>query len=128
MKSIVCRVARSDHPAGIGSALSKIEDLLARARGGDAQAVDLLLQSQREPLVAYVELRLESRLTARADAYDIVQEALIEASCRLEDYLIDVPLPFPAWCRKIASDCIIEFRRRNYADKRDANRETPPPP
>jgi len=108
--------------------LSTIEELLDRVRAGDPQAVEELLVSQRGPLVQFVEPRLESRLTARADAVDIVQETLLEVACRLDDYLIDVPMPFPNWCRKIAMDCIIDFRRRNYADKRDVLRETPPPP
>ena len=108
--------------------MDNIEELLNRARKGDRQAVELLLESQRKPLEQFVELRLEPRLTSRVDALDIVQDTLMEANCRIEDYLMDLPMPFPEWLRSIAKDRINDSRRRHYADKRDINRETPIPP
>src|SRR5438132_970296 len=51
-------------------------DLLARAKAGDAAAVDDLLARHREPLRRAVDLRIDPALARRLDASDIVQEVL----------------------------------------------------
>ena len=68
-------------------------------------------------------MRLNERVRSRIDAADIVQEAFLEATRRLEDYLADPPLPFFLWLRHIAGEKLIDAHRRQQAQKRDAGRE-----
>jgi RNA polymerase sigma-70 factor (ECF subfamily) len=73
-----------------------------------------------------VRLRLDPRLAARVDPSDVVQEALAEASRRLDDYLDHPPLPFYPWLRQIALDRMLDLRRRHLrAGKRSVSREEP---
>ena len=56
--------------------------LLCEAARGDQAALRSLLERHRERLRRMVALRLDSRLSARLDASDVVQEALIEAAAK----------------------------------------------
>lgn len=61
---------------------------------------------------------------ARVDASDVVQNALVEASRRLDDYLVDRPLPNFAWQRQILAEGIIDTDRRHGSSrKRSIRRE-----
>ncbi len=62
----------------------------------------------------------------RVDASDVVQDVLLEASRRLQDYLQKPPMPFHLWLRHIAKDHIIDAHRKHHlAKKRGVNREQP---
>ena len=63
------------------------QELLAEARGGDAAAVDRLLDRHREALRRMIDLRMDRVVQRRVDASDIVQDVLVEANRRLNDYL-----------------------------------------
>jgi RNA polymerase sigma-70 factor (ECF subfamily) len=99
------------------------DHLLDQARRGDDGARQQLLARHRGRLRRMVALHLDPRLTAREDASDVVQEALLEADRRLDDYLKSRPLPFYPWLRQIAWDRLIELRRRHRARKRSVARE-----
>jgi DNA-directed RNA polymerase specialized sigma24 family protein len=71
----------------------QIEVLIEQARQGDLAARQRLLERCRARLRRAVAVRLDRRLSARVDASDVVQEALAEASRRLDDYLLSRPLP-----------------------------------
>ncbi|MFO0899246.1 MAG: ECF-type sigma factor [Pirellulales bacterium] len=94
--------------------------LLEQARSGHAPAVDQLLERHRLRLRRMVAVRLEADLKARADASDIVQEALAVAAARIPEYLHEPKLPFYPWLRGIAWDKLIEHRRWH----RDAQRRS----
>ena len=89
------------------------EDLLTRARGGDAAAVEQLLDRHREPVRRMIGLRLDPAIARRVDASDIVQDVLIEANQRLTDYLKSPDMPFHLWLRHLAQDRIIDTHRRH---------------
>src|SRR5215470_17676790 len=89
------------------------EALLARARQGDATAVERLLALHREPLRRVIALRFDPALAGRLDASDVVQDVLLEASRRLQDYLRAPAMPFRLWLRHIAKDHIIDAHRRH---------------
>src|SRR6516225_1700921 len=102
------------------------QELLARARSGDAEAAERLLAGHREPVRHMIGLRLDRAIARRVDASDVVQEVLLEASRRLQDYLRDPVMPFHLWLRHIARDHIIDAHRRHrQAQKRGVDREQP---
>jgi RNA polymerase sigma-70 factor, ECF subfamily len=102
------------------------QELLAQAKKGDANAVDQLLAKHREAVRRMIDLRLDPAIVQRLDASDVVQEVLIEANRRLQDYLKAPTMPFHLWLRHIAKDHIIDAHRRHHqAQKRGVNREQP---
>lgn len=102
------------------------EELLAQANRGEAEAVERLLTAHREPLRRMIGLRLDPALAARVDASDIVQEVLLEAHRRLQEYLKNPVMPFHLWLRHIAKDHIIDAHRRHrQAQRRSLDREQP---
>jgi RNA polymerase sigma-70 factor (ECF subfamily) len=101
-------------------------DLLARAEQGEAAAVERLLTVHREPLRRMIGARLDPALAARVDASDIVQDVLLEAHKRLNDYLRNPAMPFQLWLRHIAKDHVIDAHRRHrQAQRRSMDREQP---
>ncbi len=105
---------------------SRTEELLLAAKGGDLDAVNKLLERHREPVRRMIELRLDHAIIARVDASDIVQDTLVEASRRLQDYIRSPDMPFHLWVRHIAKDRIIDAHRRHRAaERRSVDREQP---
>lgn len=103
---------------------SEVSGLLARAAGGDQAALNELFGRYRERLKRMVRLRLNRRLAGRVDDSDVLQEAYLEASRKLGDYLKDRPLPFFLWLRHLTGQKLIEVHRRHLgAEMRDAGRE-----
>jgi RNA polymerase sigma-70 factor (ECF subfamily) len=109
----------------VKSADAPTEELLARARQGDAAARNQLLERHRARLRAVIALRLPRRLAARIDPSDVVQESLADADGRLADYLARRPLPFYLWLRELALERLIDLQRRHTAQKRNVCREVP---
>src|SRR5215211_3938791 len=67
---------------------------------------------------------LDRALAARVDASDIVQDVLLEAHRRLQDYLRKPAMPFHLWLRHIAKDHIIDaHRHERLAQRRSVDRE-----
>jgi RNA polymerase sigma-70 factor (ECF subfamily) len=104
------------------------EELLARARArdGDAAARQQLLVRHWDRLCRMVAVRLDRRLAARVDPSDVAQEALLEASQKLSDYLRQRPLPFYPWLRRLAWEHLVKTHQRHLAArKHSAGREGP---
>jgi RNA polymerase sigma-70 factor (ECF subfamily) len=102
------------------------EALLAGAKGGDAGAVNELLEQHRDAVRRMIDLRMDQVLKRRVDASDIVQEVLIEANRRLRDYLANPVMPFHLWLRQMAKDRLIDAHRRHrQAGRRSMDREQP---
>jgi RNA polymerase sigma-70 factor, ECF subfamily len=99
------------------------DELLRNATGG-GPALQLLLERHRSRLKRMVAVRLDCRLASLVDPSDIVQEALADASHKLDHFLRDRPLPFYPWLRRLAWERIIQLHRRHLrAQKRDVTRE-----
>jgi len=98
------------------------ETLLRQAAAGDRQAKDLLLERHRDRLRRMVAVRMDQRLKKRADPSDIVQEALVLADRRLDEYLQTQPIPFYPWLRQLAWDQLITFHRRHLDARRRSRR------
>src|SRR5207249_943705 len=102
------------------------QELLDQARRGEKKAVEALLARHRESVRRMIDLRLDPAIIQRLDASDVVQEVLLEASRRLQDYLKKPAMPFHLWLRHIAKDHIIDAHRKHHqAKKRGVDREQP---
>jgi RNA polymerase sigma-70 factor, ECF subfamily len=99
------------------------EELLQKA-GTRGTELQILLERHRERLRRMIAVRLDSRLASLVDPSDVVQEALTDASNKLDGYLRDRPLPFYPWLRRLATERIIQFHRRHLGtQKRNVTRE-----
>ena len=66
---------------------------------------------------------MDTRLSGRVDAADVLQEAFLEACKRLPRYLEDPSVAVFVWLRGVALDTLIHVHRRHLAQMRDAGRE-----
>src|SRR5277367_1592463 len=99
-------------------------DLVARASAGDREALSALLVRHRDRLRRMVEMRLDTRLQARLDASDVVQEAYVEVAERLDEYLRDPKLPLFLWLRLVVGERLMKLHRHHLGTQmRDAGRE-----
>jgi RNA polymerase sigma-70 factor, ECF subfamily len=104
--------------------LPPVDELLERVRQGAPAAVDDLFAEHRGRLKKMVSLRIDPRVSARIDPSDVVQESMAEAASRLDQYLIDEPIPFYPWLRQIAWEKLIQLHRRHLgSQKRSTARE-----
>ena len=103
---------------------SETVELLRRAEEGDREGLDRLLSRNRERLRRMVMLRMAQGLKGRIDASDVIQEAFMEASRRLPEYLRDRSMPFFLWLRLLTSQNLIALHRFHLGTKaRDPRRE-----
>jgi RNA polymerase sigma-70 factor (ECF subfamily) len=102
------------------------EELIRRSAAGDDAARQDLLALHGERLRRMIAVRLDRRLRARLDPSDVVQEVLLEAQGRLNDYLRDPPLPFYPWLRQIAWQRLLKLHQHHHAHKRRVTHEGPP--
>lgn len=100
------------------------DELLRRAHAGDTSAEGRLLRRHRDRLRRMVAVRIDPRLAARVDPSDVVQEALVEATRKLPNYLRDRPLPFYPWLRQIAWERLVHLHAQHVGtQKRSVTRE-----
>jgi RNA polymerase sigma-70 factor (ECF subfamily) len=103
---------------------NETDQLLQRAAQGDRQGWGALLERHRKRLRRMVALRLDPRLQGRIDASDVIQEAYLEASARLPEYLRQPAVPFFLWLRFLTGQKLAELHRHHLAAQmRDAGRE-----
>ena len=99
-------------------------NLVSRAVQGDAESLSQLMERYRARLNRMVSLRIDRRLKGRVDASDVVQEALMDAARRLEDYAADPPMGFYVWLRWITGERLQNAHRHHLGtQKRDAGQE-----
>jgi RNA polymerase sigma-70 factor, ECF subfamily len=99
-------------------------ELIARVRAGDGAALNAMFERHRDRLRRMVEIRLDSRLKARLDASDVVQEAYLEVAARLDEYVRDPKLPPFLWLRLVVGERLMKLHRHHLgAQMRDAGRE-----
>jgi RNA polymerase sigma-70 factor (ECF subfamily) len=100
------------------------QELLADAGRGKPEAVNQLLERHRAALRKLIHLRLDRKIARRVDASDVVQDVLLEANDRLQEYLADPRMPFHLWLRHLAKDRMIDMHRRHRgAQRRNLDRE-----
>lgn len=102
----------------------RTQQLLQGVANGDPSAINLLMDRHREAVRRLIQLRMDQAVARRADASDIVQDVLLEASQRLTDYLKNPSIPFHLWLRQLARDRIIDMHRKHRsAQRRSVDRE-----
>jgi RNA polymerase sigma-70 factor (ECF subfamily) len=103
---------------------NEVEVLLQQAANGDEQAFRDLFSRYRDRLKRMVRLRLSRRLQGRVDDSDVLQEAYLDVSQRLKEYVQAPGLPFYLWLRHMTGLKLTEVHRRHLGTQlRDADRE-----
>ncbi|MCU0961786.1 MAG: sigma-70 family RNA polymerase sigma factor [Pirellulaceae bacterium] len=103
---------------------SETMSLLERVGAGDNEALGVLLDRDRQRLLRIVEFRMERVLRARVDPADVLQEACLDATRRVAEYVRNPKLSFFLWLRFLTLQKLAELRRRHLgAQARDAHRE-----
>ncbi len=107
-----------------GNSSVGIEQLDRRLRGGDMQALAELFSRERERLWRIIHFRLAEPLRGRLGPEDVLQEAFLAASQRLNHYA-NSPATSPfIWLRMIVNQTLVNLYRQHLgAQMRDAVRE-----
>jgi RNA polymerase sigma-70 factor (ECF subfamily) len=90
-----------------------LKDLMQRVLVGDQQSATVLFERFRERLFRIVRLRMDQRLKGRVDSEDIVQEAYLDASQRLESYAPNPPTSIFLWLRFLTAQKLIDTHRQH---------------
>ena len=78
----------------------------------------------RARLRKMLELRMDARLQQRIDPSDVLQEAYLEASQRLPEFLSDPSVPVFIWLRFLVGQKLLSLHRHHLnVQMRDARRE-----
>jgi RNA polymerase sigma-70 factor (ECF subfamily) len=102
----------------------ELEPLLTRLREGEREALAELFARYRPQLRRMVELRLDPRVGTRVAPSDVLQEAFLDASARVEHFFRREGVSFYVWLRLIVNQSLIDLHRRHLeAQKRGADRE-----
>lgn len=71
-----------------------------------------------------VRLRLDRRLQGRVDPSDVLQDAFLDVTQRLPEYIARPEMPFYLWVRLITGQRLLALHRRHLgAQMRDAGQE-----
>jgi len=96
-----------------------------QAAQGDGPSWQRLMDRHRERLRRIVTYRLDDRIQSRVDASDVIQDAFLDASKRLDDYLAEPDVPFSVWMRSLVLQRVALAHRDHLGRaKRTAARET----
>ena len=108
----------------MADASSETVRLLRLAAEGDRASLGVLLMEHKPRLRRMIALRLDLRLRGRIDPSDVIQEAFIEATDRLGEYLDRPEVPFFLWLRFLTSQKLVTLHRHHLGTQiRDARRE-----
>jgi RNA polymerase sigma-70 factor (ECF subfamily) len=105
------------------SATDSTGRLIDRARGGDAAAVANLLESYRNYLGMLARTWVTRSLQGKGDASDLVQETLLKAHERFDQFRGRTEPEIAVWLRQILARCLADFGRRFQREGRQVNHE-----
>jgi RNA polymerase sigma-70 factor, ECF subfamily len=92
---------------------SETNRVLQQAAQGDGQILGTLLTRHWPRLCRMIALRLDRRLQGRIDPSDVIQEAYLEASARLAEYLRNPSMPFFLWLRYLTGQKLVTLHRHH---------------
>jgi RNA polymerase sigma-70 factor (ECF subfamily) len=100
-------------------------DLILRCKQGDEIALGELLERHRDWLKNMAMKSLNGRVSSRVDASDVVQQTLLSACNRIQQFTGTTSGEFAAWLQRIHERNIQDALRRHLdAGKRSMNKET----
>jgi RNA polymerase sigma-70 factor (ECF subfamily) len=103
---------------------SNEEALLDRLRSGDRDVLGELFRLHRPRLWRLVRFRMDRRLLGRIDPDDVLQEAFLAGSRRVENFLTEPGASFFVWLRLIVLQTLCDLHRHHLgAQMRDARRD-----
>ncbi len=103
-----------------------IQNVLEKAKAGDAACVGELLGVYRDYLLGIAVAKLDPRVRARCNPSDVVQETLMEAFRDFHQFRGGLEREFLAWIRQILSNNLARMVELHLlTDKRDMRRERP---
>jgi RNA polymerase sigma-70 factor (ECF subfamily) len=94
------------------------EELLHRARAGDAPATGRLLELYRAYLVVLARVQIGRRLQGKVDASDLVQEAFLGAFRDFPQFRGTTEKEFLAWLRQILASLLANLVRHYQGTQR----------
>jgi RNA polymerase sigma-70 factor (ECF subfamily) len=101
-------------------------DELRVPRGREAIAVADLFRQYRDKLLRAVRLRLDPRVLSKVDCEDVLQDAFVEATRRLPEYLDRPAVPVFVWLRQLTLQTVVDTHRRYLGAKmRCVSQEVP---
>jgi RNA polymerase sigma-70 factor (ECF subfamily) len=97
---------------------------LVQLQSGGKKAVAEAFGFHRGQLQRMIAFRLDTRIIGKVDCDDILQDAFVEASRRVGDYLDRPSVPVYVWIRQITMQVLIDAHRRYLGAKmRDVTQE-----
>lgn len=70
-----------------------------------------------------VDFRMDSRIRARVDANDVLQEAFLDVKNRYAEFVKSPTVSLFVWFRQLTLQVLIEFQRRHFRQKRTVQKE-----
>lgn len=113
---------------GVRAAMTQLptDDIDARLRRGDTQALAELVEANRERLLRSLRLRLDARLERRVAPEDVLQEAWLAARQRIAHFAADGFTRPYTWLRAVVLQTLVDVHRHHLgAQMRDARCEVP---
>jgi len=107
------RTGPASDPSGSPPAVDATVELLARARRGDAAAIETLLTRHLGPLRRFTRGRLPARARDLADTDDLVQDALLQTLKHLDGFEPRHPGALQAYLRQAVLNRMRDHLRRH---------------
>ena len=98
------------------------EELIKQLVDGEQSALAKLFELNRYRLQRMIAVRMDQRLKGRVDEADILQEAFMILSKKIDSYDTNMS-PYVWMCLTVLDQLIAEHRKHIRAGKRDARRE-----
>jgi RNA polymerase sigma-70 factor (ECF subfamily) len=96
---------------------SDAQDLLARARAGDRDALGQLLEPYRNYLVLLCRLQIGRRLQGKFDAADVVQDTFLRAHDKFAQFQGTGTAELVGWLRQILASRLAGLVRHYYGTR-----------
>lgn len=100
--------------------------LVRQAKGGEPEALNLLLDRYIQRVLRIVRARLGPRLRERMESMDVVQEVMIRAIKAFDQFEAKNEAAFLHWISKLVQNEIRDLADYHAAEKRNTNKEFQP--
>lgn len=98
-------------------------NLIGRAKAGENQALNLLLERYMSRILKIVRMRLGPKLRSKMESMDVVQEVMIRAINGFEKFDAKNEAAFLHWISKLVQNEIRDLADYHGAAKRDLKKE-----